>query len=61
MSEMELMCDRVAIIDNGNLVSINTVENMLQAVSGDSIVYSYNVSNYEKQKKLSRASTQIFL
>lgn len=52
MSEMELMCDRVAIINNGTLVSVNTVENMLQAVSGDHIIYSYNVSDFEKAKDI---------
>lgn len=52
MSEMELMCDRVAIINNGSLISIDSVENMLQAVAGDHIVYSYNVSNFEKAKNI---------
>lgn len=52
MSEMELMCDRVAIINNGNLVSINTVENMIQSVNGDNIIYSYNVSSYEKAAEI---------
>lgn len=52
MSEMEMMCDRVAIISNGTLVTIDTVDNMLQAVSGNHIIYSYHVSDFAKAKEL---------
>lgn len=50
MSEMELMCDRVAIISKGKLISIDSMENMLQAAKGDSIIYAYNVSDFEHAK-----------
>lgn len=50
MSEMELMCDRVAIISRGKLINIDSMENMLQAAKGENIIYSYNVSDFERAK-----------
>lgn len=52
MSEMELMCDRVAIINKGKLISIDSIENMLQTAKGDTIIYSYNVSDCEQAKSV---------
>ena len=45
MSEMELMCDRVAILSNGNILSVDTMENMLHDVSGKDVTYNFEVSD----------------
>lgn len=45
MSEMELMCDRVAILSNGNILSVDTMENMLHVVSGQDVTYNFEVSD----------------
>ena len=45
MSEMELMCDRVAILSNGNILSVDTMENMLHIVSGQDVTYNFEVSD----------------
>ncbi|NLZ55770.1 MAG: ABC transporter ATP-binding protein [Clostridiaceae bacterium] len=38
MSEMELMCDRVAIIDQGKIVAVKAVSELMQAATGESRV-----------------------
>lgn len=45
MSEMELMCDRVGIIMDGKLISIQTVEEMISSSSGSQITYHMHVSD----------------
>ena len=52
MSEMELMCDRVAIINEGNVIKLDTIENLLSLSNGDKISYSYTTSDNEKAKQL---------
>jgi ABC-2 type transport system ATP-binding protein len=51
LSEMELMCDRIGIIQNGTLVDIQTLNDMLQDEKKTSIVY-FNVSPLDKAKKV---------
>lgn len=46
LSEMELMCDRVAIIQNGSLVEIQTINEMLDTT--ESSVVAFNISPLEK-------------
>ncbi len=48
MSEMELMCDRVGIINNGKMIGVYTVEEMIRENTGDISEYIYNVDNAEK-------------
>lgn len=48
MSEMELMCDRVGIINNGKMVGVYTVEEMIRESAGENNEYVYNVDNVEK-------------
>ncbi len=48
MSEMELMCDRVGIINNGKMVGVYTVEEMIKASSGGGCEYIYTVDSTEK-------------
>lgn len=48
LSEMELMCDRVAIIQNGTIIEIQTLNEMLH--EKESSVVTFNVSPLEKAK-----------
>ncbi|MBR6580127.1 MAG: ABC transporter ATP-binding protein [Ruminococcus sp.] len=52
MSEMELMCDRVGIINNGKMVGVYTVEEMMRESAGDTSEYIYNVDNAERAAAL---------
>ena len=45
MSEMELMCDRVGIIVNGEIVSTQTVEEMVSSSKLGKVSYNIEVSN----------------
>lgn len=51
MSEMELMCDRVAIINNGKILGVKTVKDLLNQASG-TIVHRFMVKPVEKAKEL---------
>lgn len=42
LSEMELMCDKVGIINNGKLLGVMTVQELIDKVSGSS-AYRFNV------------------
>lgn len=56
LSEMELMCDRVGIINNGKLIGVKTIGEMqLQANEGQT-VYRFIVKPVEKALELVRAS-----
>ena len=45
MSEMELMCDRVCIIENGNVIRIDSLEHLTQTGSDETITYEFQVSD----------------
>jgi ABC-2 type transport system ATP-binding protein len=51
MSEMELMCDRVAIINNGKILGVKTVKELLTQASG-TIVHRFMVKPIEKAIEL---------
>ncbi len=51
MSEMELMCDRVAIISKGELIEVQTIENLVNENSSTQ-QYIYQVNDVEALKKL---------
>ena len=51
MSEMELMCDRVAVISRGELLAVKSIEDMLSSASGNLISYVLRVSDAEKAGK----------
>lgn len=51
LTEMELMCDRVGIIQNGTLVDIQTLNDMLKDENNTSIV-SFNVSPLDRAKNV---------
>ncbi len=48
MSEMELMCDRVGIINNGKMVGVYTVDEMTKASTSGCSEFIYNVDSAEK-------------
>lgn len=47
LSEMELMCDRVGIINNGKLVGVKTISELLSSVSGKT---SYRILTKQADK-----------
>lgn len=51
LSEMELMCDRVGIINNGEFLSVSNMSDFLKQVSGDSI-YKISTSQVSAAKEL---------
>ncbi|HEY5586122.1 MAG TPA: ABC transporter ATP-binding protein [Ruminiclostridium sp.] len=51
MSEMELMCDRVAIINNGKILGVKTVKELLTQTTG-TIVHRFKVKPIEKAIEL---------
>jgi ABC-2 type transport system ATP-binding protein len=53
--EMELMCDRVGIINNGRLVGTKTIEEIQAQASGGSSVYRFTVKPVDKAVELIRA------
>ncbi len=48
MSEMELMCDRVAVISRGELLAVKTIDEMLSSVGGNLTSYILRVSDAQK-------------
>jgi len=50
MEEADLLCDRVAIIDYGKIIALNTPLNLKNSLEGDSIIL--NVKDSEKAKKI---------
>lgn len=51
LSEMELMCDRVGIIDNGKIIDIRSLKD-IKKESTDANIYSLDVSDLEKAMNL---------
>ena len=51
MEEADVLCDRIAIIDSGKIVAIDTPENLKKSVGKDRIEFSLSeeVSNSQKQ------------
>lgn len=48
MSEMELMCDRVAVIAGGTLLGVKTVEEMVHEANGNEAHYDLEVNDSER-------------
>ena len=51
MSEMELMCDRIAIINRGEILGVKTVKELISQASG-TIVHRFMVKPVDKAKEL---------
>jgi len=54
LSEMELMCDRVGIINNGKLLGVKTIEELQSQATGGKTVYRFNVKPVAKALELAR-------
>ncbi len=52
LSEMELMCDRVGIIDNGKIIDIKTLKDIKKQNIESFITYELEVSNYSLARKI---------
>ena len=50
MEEADLLCDRVAIIDYGKIIALNTPSNLKNSLEGDSVIL--NLKDSEKAKKI---------
>ncbi len=50
MEEADLLCDRIAIIDHGKIIALNTSSALKRKIGGDSIILK--VSNIEKSKDI---------
>lgn len=61
MSEMQLMCDRVAILVNGRLLQTSTVEELVNAVGGGKGRYRYHISDAETVSLLLAGNTSVKL
>lgn len=51
MSEMELMCDRVGVIVNGSLQSVQPIEELIAATSPDYAEFVYHVGDAQKAEE----------
>lgn len=52
LSEMELMCDRVGIIDNGKIIDIKTLKDIKRQNIESLITYELEVNNYSLARKI---------
>jgi ABC-2 type transport system ATP-binding protein len=53
MEEAEKLCDRIAIIDHGKIVALDTPENLKRKMGGDIVIIKGKNLNVEKVNKLS--------
>ena len=59
MSEMELMCDRVGIISNGEILAIKPIQEFLEEAMGDTVTYRITVNNANAAKEVLDAREDI--
>ena len=64
LAEAQEMCDRIAIINKGNLVALDTTKKLLERIESKKIKFKVrNLNNFEKIKinnvKFSKSDTQI--
>ncbi|GAA0773427.1 ABC transporter ATP-binding protein [Clostridium subterminale] len=52
LSEMELMCDRVGIIDNGKIIDMKTLKDIKKQDMKSLITYEVEVSNFNLARKI---------
>lgn len=52
LSEMQLMCDRVAVIDSGKIIKVETLQNVLENVSNnDESIYQIETDSIDSAEK----------
>ena len=52
MEEAERLCDRIAIIDNGRIVIMDTPENLEETIGGDIVCLKTETSDTERFRKI---------
>lgn len=52
LSEMELMCDRFGIIDNGVILEIKTLEEASHQNENDTLLYEFETNNMKKAESI---------
>jgi len=58
MEEADILCDRIAIIDHGKIVALDTPQNLKDSLGGDIIELEFNVKTDDQTKRL-RALPQV--
>lgn len=56
MEEADRLCDRIAIIDNGKIIVLDTPENLKEAVGGDIVCLKAETYDVEKFKEIDSIS-----
>jgi len=56
MEEADELCDRVAIIDHGKIIALNTQKNLKNSLGGDTIILDIPDEDVEKVKKVFKKS-----
>lgn len=59
MEEAEKLCDRVAIIDRGEIKAIDTPDRLKEAIGGDLVTISFSPGEEEKQEKALKAIEEL--
>jgi len=52
LSEAQEMCDRIAIINKGNLVALDTTQKLLDRIQTKKVIFKINKSNINQELKL---------
>ena len=52
MEEVEKLCDRIAIIDHGKIVALDTPHNFIKGLGGDSVAIKTKNPNLQELKKM---------
>jgi ABC-2 type transport system ATP-binding protein len=65
MEEADELCDRIAIVDHGKIIALDTSKNLKDSLGGDTIILDLDDKDTEKAKKIFRGSKvfdgQLFL
>jgi ABC-2 type transport system ATP-binding protein len=56
MEEADELCDRIAIVDHGKIIALDTSKNLKDSLGGDTIILDLDDKDTEKAKKIFRNS-----
>ena len=59
MSEMEMMCDRVGVIVNGELESVKTIDEIVSVCTDDTVQYAFSVDDPLHAEELLRGEDDL--